>query len=102
MAGNESPPEPTEVNSDNVPVEIGHEDAVRAKRSRYLQNEIQNMGKAAAGGKFQDICPEHYRRHCLSRGRDCEALKVWKELNESNESMISPRPFNIVTRACIS
>lgn len=39
-----------------------------------------------------------------SKGRQepCEALKYWKELNESNVSMISPRPFNMVARSCLS
>ena len=43
------------------------------------------------------------RRKLRNTGRKeaSEALSFWKEQNES-PSMISPKPFNMVTKACLS
>lgn len=31
-----------------------------------------------------------------------EALLYWEDLNERTDLMVSPRPFNMVARACLS
>lgn len=58
MAGNESPFQPTGVNSHNVPDEIEREDSVTAKRLRNQQSETQkrcNTAVVTRGGSSKNF-----------------------------------------------